>query len=540
MKTKRYLDIHPSVFIPSIILIFSFISVTLYIGEPMAEIFDGMKNWITATTGWFFILGVNIFLITSLYIGFSKYGNIRLGGRDAQPEFSRSAWFAMLFSAGMGIGIVFWGVAEPVTHYANPPYEQGYTVASAERAMNLSFLHWGFHAWGIYAIVALALAFFSYNRRLPLAIRSVFHPLIGNRIHGRLGDIIDILAVLSTLFGLATSLGLGVKQISGGLYYLFGIPNDSFTQLSIITGVTIVATISVFSGIDKGVRILSEWNMRFAAMLLVFIVVVGPTLFIFRGFLQNTGNYLNHIIQVSFWSEAYRDNGWQGSWTIFYWAWWVSWSPFVGMFIARVSLGRTIREFIFGVLLVPTILTFFWLTAFGGSAIFLDMQEMAKFGSHEYASAISGDISTSLFIFLEKFPFSFLGSVVGVLLVASFFVTSSDSGSLVIDSLTSGGKTDAPIVQRIFWAILQGVVAGVLLVGGGLVALQTAAISTGLPFLVVLLFLTYSLYKGLQKEYARLSQLQDDVDTRAYEKRLTETINRKLNQNKHNKENDYE
>ncbi|MCC5813264.1 MAG: BCCT family transporter, partial [Leptospira sp.] len=443
MKNKKYLDIHPPVFIPSLLLIILFISVTLIVGKPMADIFESTKNFITDKTGWLFILGINTFLVFSIYLGFSKYGSIRLGGSDAEPEFSKGAWFAMLFSAGMGIGLVFWGVAEPVTHYATPPFAKGYTVESAQRAMNLSFLHWGFHAWGVYAIVALALAFFSFNKNLPLSIRSVFYPLLGDRIKGRIGDVIDILAVLATLFGLATSLGLGVKQINGGLAYLFDIPNNANVQVIIITIVTLIATISVFSGIGNGVRILSEWNMRFAALLLLFVFIVGPTLFILKGFVQNIGNYFNHFIEVSFWSEAYRDNGWQVGWTIFYWAWWVAWSPFVGMFIARISMGRTIREFIFGVLLVPTFLTFLWLTVFGGSAIYLDMQDMAATGSHAFAEQIAGDLSTTLFVFLERFPFSFVGSIIGVLLVASFFVTSSDSGSLVIDSITAGGKTDA-------------------------------------------------------------------------------------------------
>lgn len=531
MKNK-YFDIHAPVFWPSVALIILFITVTLWVGEPMALVFTDIKTFITDKTGWLFIIAVNTFIIFCFYLGFSKYGAIRLGGKEAQPEFSTGAWFAMLFSAGMGIGLLFWGVAEPVYHYAVPPYGEAYTLEAAKRAMNLTFLHWGFHAWAIYAVVGLSLAFFTYNRKLPLTIRSVFYPLLGERMNGWMGNVIDVLAVLATLFGLATSLGLGVQQVSGGLFYLFGIPNTVTVQVLLIVGITLIATISVVSGIDKGVKFLSQWNVRIAAILLIFVLIVGPTLFIFRSFVQNMGNYLTSIIEVSTWTEAYRDNGWQGDWTVFYWAWWISWSPFVGMFIARVSRGRTIQEFIFGVLLVPTLLTFLWLTALGGSAIFLDMKEGLISGNHVLAESITDDVSIALFVFLEKFPFSGIGSIIGILLVTSFFVTSSDSGSLVIDSITAGGKLDAPVGQRIFWATTEGTVAAVLLIGGGLTALQTAAITTGLPFLVILVIMCYSLQKGLQQEYARLSQFDKDLDRKSYEKRLSDVIMRKLEKQK--------
>lgn len=529
---KKHFDIHKPVFWPSVILIFIFILVTIIVGKPMELVFSNIKTFITNKTGWLFIIAVNVFIVFCFYLGFSKYGTIRLGGKDAEPEFSTSSWFAMLFSAGMGIGLLFWGVAEPVNHYANPPFGQPYTVAAAEGAMNLTFLHWGFHAWAIYAVVALSLAFFTYNRKLPLTIRSVFYPLLGEKVNGWMGDCIDVLAVLATLFGLATSLGLGVKQVSGGLFYLFGVPNTILVQVLLIAGITLIATLSVVSGIDKGVKFLSEWNVRIAAILLIFIIIVGPTLFIFRSFVQNIGNYMENILQVSTWTEAYRDNGWQKDWTVFYWAWWISWSPFVGMFIARVSKGRTIREFIFGVLLVPTILTFFWLTALGGSAILLDMQEGLVGNTHSIAKSIVADESIALFVFLENFPYSGVGSIIGILLVTSFFVTSSDSGSLVIDSITAGGKLDAPVGQRIFWATTEGAVAAVLLIGGGLTALKTAAITTGLPFLVILLFMCYSLLKGLKEEYAKEKHLAKEMDRNSYEKKLSDVILKKLENDK--------
>ena len=531
MKNK-YFDIHAPVFWPSVALIIIFITVTLWVGEPMELIFADIKTFITDKTGWLFIIAVNAFIIYCFYLGFSKYGSIRLGGKDAQPEFSTGAWFAMLFSAGMGIGLLFWGVAEPVNHYAMPPFGEAFTQEAAERAMNFTFLHWGFHAWAIYTVVGLALAFFAYNKKLPLTIRSVFYPLLGEKIHGWMGNVIDVLAVLATLFGLATSLGLGVKQVSGGLFYLFGVPNTITVQVLLIAGITLIATLSVVSGIDKGVKFLSQWNVRIAAALLIFVLIVGPTLFIFRSFVQNMGNYLSSILEVSTWTEAYRDNGWQGDWTVFYWAWWISWSPFVGMFIARVSRGRTIQEFIFGVLLVPTLLTFLWLTALGGTAIYIDMQEGLLSGNHFLADSITGDVSTALFVFLEKFPFSGIGSIIGILLITSFFVTSSDSGSLVIDSITAGGKLDAPVGQRIFWATAEGAVAAVLLIGGGLTALQTAAITTGLPFLAILFVMCYSLQKGLRQESARLKQFDKDLDQKSYEKRLSDVILKKLEKQK--------
>ncbi|MCC5938627.1 MAG: BCCT family transporter [Lunatimonas sp.] len=521
MKNK-YFDIHPPVFWPSVALILLFMAVTLWVGEPMALVFASSKVYITEKTGWLFIVAVNSFIAFSFYLGFSRLGRIRLGGHDAKPEFSTGAWFAMLFSAGMGIGLLFWGVAEPVFHYASPPYGETYSIESARRGMNLSFLHWGIHAWAIYAVVALALAFFSFNRKLPLTIRSAFFPLIGDRVNGWVGHVIDVFAVLATLFGLATSLGLGVKQVSGGLMHLFGIPNTLLIQVLLIAGITLVATISVVSGIDKGVKFLSQWNVRIAAVLLLFVVFLGPSLFVFRSFVQNMGNYLSSILEVSMWTGAYRNNGWQGDWTVFYWAWWISWSPFVGMFIARISRGRTIREFVLGVILVPSLLTFFWLTAMGGTAVFMDLQEGALSGSHHMAESITKDVSVALFVFLENYPFSGFGSSIGILLAISFFVTSSDSGSLVIDSITAGGKLDAPVGQRVFWAVTEGAVAAILLVGGGLTALQTATITTGLPFLVILLVMCYSLYKGLNQEHERILQVEKEEFLKRYEKQVSD------------------
>ncbi|GGZ22064.1 hypothetical protein GCM10007049_13560 [Echinicola pacifica] len=525
---KKYFDVHAPVFWPASILIVIFIAITLVVGEPMEQIFTKIQFFITDKTGWLFILSINAFIIFCIYLAFSKYGKIRLGGKNAETEFSTSSWFAMLFSAGMGIGLLFWGVAEPVTHYAKPPVGEAFSIDAAERAMSLTFMHWGFHAWAIYAVVALALAFFTFNRKLPLTIRSIFYPILGDRIYGWIGDAIDVMAVLATLFGLATSLGFGVRQINGGLFYLFEIPISVPVQVMLISGITVLATISVFTGLDKGVKILSEWNVRIAGLLLIFVVVAGPSLYIFRGFIQNLGIYLNNFITVSTWTEAYAASEWQGSWTVFYWAWWVSWSPFVGMFIARISRGRTVREFIAGVLIVPALLTFFWLTAMGGSAIYMDMQ----MEGHAFAKSVIADEATALFVFLHEFPMAKLGSGIGVILVMSFFVTSSDSGSLVIDSITAGGKLDAPVGQRIFWALTEGAVAAALLIGGGLSALQTATITTGLPFLIILLIMCYSLYRGLQKEHARNEALNQERDKKSYEENLARIIKKNIEKGK--------
>ena len=520
--TNKLFDIHGPVFWPAAIIIVLFIAVTLIVGEPMEKVFADIQDGISDNAGWFFVLLVNVFLFFTLYLAFSRFGKIRLGGKNAEPEFGTMAWFAMLFSAGMGIGILFWSVAEPIYHFQAPPISGvGETRDAAIEAMSFTYLHWGLHAWGIYALVGMALAFFSYNRKLPLTIRSVFYPILGKRIYGWPGNVIDVLAVVATLFGLATSLGLGVKQVSAGLSYLFGITDSPITQVVLIGIITVMATASVVLGIDKGVRVLSEWNIRIAAVFLLFMIILGPTLFIFDSFTQNTGYYLQNVLALGFWTESYQQSDWQNSWTVFYWAWWISWSPFVGMFIARISRGRTVREFVLGVLIVPTLLTFLWLSAFGGSAILLELT-----GGDVISAAVTENVATALFVLLEQYPFSFVTSLVGVLLVTSFFVTSSDSGSLVIDSITAGGKLDAPVGQRIFWAFTEGGVAAVLLLGGGLGALQTAAITTGLPFALVLLVMCYSLYRGLKMELSQEEELQKEKDKRGYEKVLSELVTR--------------
>ncbi len=521
---NKYFDVDPFVFWVSSILIILFIIITLGVGEPMEQVFEAIQTGISKGGGWFFVLSVNFFLLFSLAIAFSKFGKIRLGGKTAEPDFSKTSWFAMLFSAGMGIGILFWSVGEPVLHYVSPPIGEGSTVVSAERSMQYTFLHWGLHAWGIYALVGMALAFFAFNKKLPLTISSAFHPLIGERINGKIGKTINVLAVLATLFGLATSLGLGVQQINAGLSHLTNIQENVTVQIILLAVIILIATGSVIAGMSSGVKRLSQMNIIIGAVFLVFIIIIGPTLFITGSILQNIGAYLNNFFEISFWTETYQQSDWQQDWTVFYWAWWISWSPFVGMFIARISRGRSIREFMLGVLLVPSLVTFIWLSAFGGSALFLELNNIA-----DLASLVQENVATSLFVLLEQFPLGILASILGLILITSFFVTSADSGSLVIDSLTAGGKLDAPVQQRVFWAVVKGGVAAVLLVGGGLGALQTASIITGLPFAIVLLIMSYSLVIGLQDEKNKLIHFEKEEKTEkvSYQETIKNVIDKR-------------
>jgi len=517
----RHFDIHPPVFWPAAFLVLIFIGITLGVGSPMKNVFSAIQNTISNNFGWFFVICVNLYLIFMLYLAFSKYGNIRLGGKNAIPEFSRISWFAMLFSAGMGIGILFWSVAEPVYHFTAPPFGQATGAEAAQLAMKTTFLHWGLHPWGIYALVGMALAFFSFNRNLPLAIRSVFYPVLGDRVYGFWGDTIDVIAVMATLFGLATSLGFGVRQVNSGLSHLFGIPDTIQIQVLLIAIITFAATLSVVSGLDHGVKRLSELNLNLGAILLAFLLLVGPTVFILDSFVQNIGAYLGDFFTTSLWTESYQQTNWQNSWTVFYWAWWISWSPFVGMFIARISKGRTIREFVLSVLIIPTLLTFLWITAFGGSALFIEINEMAQL-----ALPIKDNVAISIYKLLEQFPVAAASNFAAMILVISFFVTSSDSGSLVVDAFTSGGKLNSPVGQRVFWATMEGAIAAVLLVGGGLQALQTAAITTGLPFAALLLFMGWSLHKGLEKEHEAMKISEKTFERESYQDLVKQLLDR--------------
>jgi betaine/carnitine transporter, BCCT family len=491
------LDVHNPVFFIAAVLMLSFVGAAVVAPETVSVMLFAARDWVLETFDWFFVLGVNIVFVFCLVVLVSPLGRLRIGGSEARPDFSTPSWLAMLFSAGIGIGLMFWGAAEPLAYHTDwfgtPLGVEPGTEASARLALSATMFHWGLNAWSIYAVLGLALAYFAFSKGLPLTMRSAFYPLLGERIWGWPGHLIDILAVIATLFGLATSLGLGAQQVASGLDFLFGIDPGIITQIIVIGCITSIAILSVVRGLDGGVKVLSNINMVMAGVFLLFIFIVGPTSVIASGFWVNTVDYVRDFLPLSNWVGR-DDTEWFHGWTIFYWAWWVSWSPFVGMFIARVSKGRTVREFLTAVIFVPLLITIAWFSTFGETAIF-----QYENGIGELADGV-GEVSLVLFQMLDHLPFAAITSFLAIVLVFVFFVTSSDSGSLVIDSITAGGKLHAPVPQRIFWATIEGLVAAVLLYGGGaqaLQGLQAGAITAGLPFMVVLLVCCYSLWKGL-------------------------------------------
>ena len=508
-------DIHPIVFPVALLLIGVFIAVTLLLGDQAAEAFATVRGFFEGNFGWFYLLAVNIFIVTILYFALGKYGTIRIGGVEAEKEFSDFSWMAMLFSAGMGIGLMFFSVSEPLFYFENVPgffgAEAG-TGAAASAAMAQTFFHWGFHPWAIYGLVGLGLAFFSFNRGLPLTFRSIFWPLLGERIYGWPGHVIDLVTVFATIFGLATSLGLGVAQVNTGFSYVGGemlgiasVPVGTVPQVLLIAGITAIATVSVAAGLEGGVKRLSTLNLYLMFALLGFLLVLGPTMYIFGAWVEGLGTYFGSLLSLAFFTGTLGEGGGTvGAWTVFYWAWWIAWSPFVGMFIARISKGRTVREFVMGVLFLPSLFSTLWLSAFGGAAMFNSLE------GNGAALATYNELgqTVAMFALLEQFPLGAVAGGLATLLVITFFVTSSDSGSLVIDHLTSGGKHDVPKTQRVFWAVTEGAVAAVLLWGGGLAALQTAAIATGFPFAIILVVMCFTVYQGLKNEYEILESEQ--------------------------------
>lgn len=503
------LDIHNRVFAISSLTIIAFVLLTLMFQTQVEPMFASLRNWLTSNLDWFFISAGNIFVIVCLGLAVSPLGKVRLGGTLAKPDYSYLGWFSMLFAAGMGIGLMFYGVSEPLAHFGTSmggtTVENGVrtdwaplggAAGDAEAATRLgmaaTIFHWALHPWAIYAILALGLALFSFNKGLPLTIRSVFYPLLGERIWGWPGHVVDILAVLATMFGLATSLGFGASQAAAGLNYLFGIALGDTTQIVLVIGITAIALTSVLAGLDAGVKRLSEINMMLAVLLLVFVIAVGPTLAIASGFFTYLGAYVEYLPALAN-PFGREDANYSQGWTAFYWAWWISWSPFVGMFIARVSRGRTVREFLVSVLIVPSLACVLWMTVFGGTAI-------SQVINDGYKAAAEAALPLQLFLMLDALPMAQITSFIGIVLVVVFFVTSSDSGSLVIDVIASGGKVDSPTPQRVFWCVFEGLVAIALILGGGLVALQAMAVSTGLPFTIVLLIATVAVVKGLMSE----------------------------------------
>jgi choline/glycine/proline betaine transport protein len=493
------------VFLPAVFIILLLVIGTSSNPELAGQAFSATLAWITETFGWFYMLSVAIFLVFIVSVAASSWGNIKLGPDHSEPQYSFAEWFAMLFSAGYGVALLYFGVAEPVLHYASPPSGAAETVNAAKQAMQIAFFHWGFHIWAIYGIVGLVLAYFAFRHGLPLSIRSALYPLIGDRIYGPIGHTVDIFAILGTLFGIATTLGLSVTQINAGLHYLWeDIPINTTVQISAIAIITAAATLSVVAGMDKGVKRLSILNMTLAISLMMFVFFIGPSIHILESFLQNTGSYLSGIVERTFNLQAYSRSDWIGNWTLFIFGWTIAWAPFVGMFIAKISRGRTIRQFVVGVMLVPTIFTFLWFSIFGDTALNLIMNE----GLDTLITDVQANHAVALFQLFEVLPWSFFISLLTVFLIITFFVTSSDSGSLVIDSLASGGNANTPAWQRVFWAVLEGAVAAVLLLAGGLSALQTMTIASALPFAIIMLIATVGLWRALVIEGHRDTSLQ--------------------------------
>ena len=493
-KSSKVSTILLPVFVPAVLVIVLMVIGTMSNPERAGVLFADILAYITTTFGWFYMLVVAIFLVFIVSVAFSSWGNIKLGPDHAQPEYSFFAWFAMLFSAGYGIALLFFGVAEPVLHYASPPSGPALTVDAAKQAMQIAFFHWGFHIWAIYGLVGLSMAYFAFRHGLPLSMRSTLYPLIGDKIYGPMGHAVDTFAILGTMFGIATSLGLSVAQINAGLNYLWpAIPVSTTVQIIAIVAITCLATLSVVAGMDKGVKRLSMLNIALAVSLMVFVFAVGPTVFILNTFMENTGSYLSNIVERTFSLQAYTSSDWIGNWTLFIFGWTIAWAPFVGLFIAKISRGRSIRQFVVGVMLVPTIFTFLWFSVFGDTALHLIMVD----GYDALIQQVQNDHAVALFKLFELLPFTQIVSFLTIFLIITFFVTSSDSGSIVIDSLASGGVANTPVWQRVFWASMQGFVASALLLAGGLGALQTASIVSALPFAIIMLIAMVGMWRAL-------------------------------------------
>ncbi|BAV41510.1 BCCT family transporter [Mycobacterium ulcerans] len=501
---EAWRSIKPSVFVPASLVIVTMIVVSVVYAQTAANAFVKLNAAITAGVGWWYILVATAFVVFALYCGISQIGTIRLGSDDEVPEYGFWAWLAMLFSAGMGIGLVFYGVAEPLSHYAHPPQSRGVpalTDAAANQAMALTLFHWGLHAWAIYVVAGLGMAYMTYRRGRPLSVRWLLEPVLGRRrVEGVLGHAVDVVAIVGTLFGVATSLGFGITQIASGLEYLGWIETNNWWIIAMIGATTAAATASVVSGVSKGLKWLSNINMALAALLALFVLLLGPTLFLLQSWVQNLGGYAQSLPQFMLRTAPFSHDSRLGNWTIFYWGWWISWAPFVGMFIARISRGRTIREFIGAVLLVPTVIASLWFTIFGDAALLRQRND----GDMLVNGAV--DTNTSLFRLLGDLPIGVITSVLAVLVLAVlvivfFFITSSDSGSLVIDILSAGGELDPPKLTRVYWAVLEGTAAAILLLVGGsgsLTALQTASIATALPFSIVMVVACYAMLKAFR------------------------------------------
>ena len=482
-QSPRRFSIDSAVFFPALILLFGSILMVLTLPEKGSDPFVGLQNLIVDTASWFYVLIVSLIAVIVVYLAISRYGDIKLGPDHAEPDYSYLSWFAMLFSAGIGIGMMFYGIAEPVMHFLAPPTGPGGTPAAATEAIQISYFHWGFNAWAIYAIVALILAYFAYRHDLPLTLRSAFYPLIGERIQGPIGASVDVFAVICTTCGISVSLGLGVLQINTGFNYLFGLPIDVWVQVGLIFATMAIATVSVVLGLDSGIKRLSEINIVLAVLLLLLILLTGPTALLLASTLQNFGAYTAGLVTRTLDMYVYETTNWFGGWTIFYWGWWISWAPFVGVFVARISRGRTIREFLIGVTLVPTLFICLWMGVLGGSALELITNQ----GFVELGTAVQENPAVGLFRFLEYLPATRVLSVISLMMIVIFFVTSADSGAMVLNMLSAKGVDNTPALQRTIWTLVIALAASLLLLGGGLQALQTATIASALPFAIAML-----------------------------------------------------
>jgi choline/glycine/proline betaine transport protein len=488
----------PAIFFTSAGLAVLFVAIAIPFNAPVAELFDRLTAWISIYFGWFYILSVTGLLIFLIWIALSPYGQIRLGPDGCRPEYSTPTWFAMLFAAGIGTILMFWGVAEPILRYAEPPLE-GMAPGSreaAEMAMSVTLYHFGLHTWTIFTLPALAIGYFAYRHRLPMRISSLFYPLLGRRVYGPAGWAIDIVALLGTLFGVAVSVGLGTLQLNTGLHYLFGLPVGAFWQSVIIAAITLIAAISVALGLDRGIRRLSQFNILIAIALMLFVWLLGPTLFITTGMVETVGNYLSNLPRLAFWTESFQGTDWQRTATVFYWAWTISWAPYVGIFIARISRGRTIRQFVFGALGAPVLFSVIWFSVFGLAALNFDMG-----GRVDLAGRVQEDVAEALFLFLGEFPWAMVASGASVLIIVIFLTTSADSAALVVDMLSRRDDQPSQARQRVFWTLALGAVAGTLLLGGGLTALQNAITTLGLPFCALLVFMAFALWRGVRADY---------------------------------------
>ncbi len=521
----------PWVFYPALAILAAVVLIAALFPTATGDALTSVQENVIGALGWYFTLIVSGFVIFAIFLGVSRFGDLTLGKDDEDAEFGLLTWFCMLFAAGMGIGLVFWGAAEPLTFFTDPkPGTSGDEAELATSAMNQVFLHWGFHAWSIYVIVGLAMAWAIHRKGRSVSLRWTLEPIFGDRVKGRLGDAVDVFAIVGTVAGVATSLGLGVQQITAGLARVGIVDEPTNTvRVVVIVVITAVATMSVVSGVGRGIKWLSNFNLGLAGVFAVLILALGPTLFIFRDFVQNIGGYLASIVPLSFDTSALTGPegiAWQAAWSTFYWGWWISWAPFVGVFIARISRGRTIREFVAGVLLVPTLVSAAWFTILGGSAIYRQMTAGDLVGEDGI-----GDSSTVLFDLLETLPASGLMSGLAIVLVTIFFITSSDSGSLVVDMLSSGGEAEPPTWSRVMWSVIEGAVAISLLLAGGLGALQTGAILTSVPFSVIMIVMVLAIYRSLKTEHREITRLARKAREREVREELSDHVTEQLVEN---------